>query len=268
MTRTVLLSIAYDGAPWSGLAVQENAPTVGGELIRALRHIDPSVSKIRVASRTDAGVHARDQRVAFDTEVDVPNRAWVRGLFPYLPSSIVVTRASTPEPGFHPRFETLRKDYRYLLLCQHRSDPFLVKRAWRVGPMNDERLAVMQEELAALVGTHDFAGFASARDQRENTERTMEVAGAQWLGSPASGDTPKVIAIDITGDGFLHNMVRIIVGTAVDVALGRLDRGAFRRALASKKRDDLGQTAPPDGLYLERLELRDEGRDPWPAPAT
>jgi tRNA pseudouridine38-40 synthase len=109
------------------------------------------------------------------------------------------------------------------------------------------------------VGTHDFAGFASSRDQREHTERTMEAVSAQRLSTE-----PPVVGIDITGDGFLHNMVRIIVGTAVDVARGRLEPGAIRRAIASRNREDLGLTAPPDGLYLEKLELREEGSDPWP----
>jgi tRNA pseudouridine38-40 synthase len=119
----------------------------------------------------------------------------------------------------------------------------------------------MRRELEPLVGTHDFSGFASARDQREHTERTMEVARVSRL-----SEAPPVAAIDITGDGFLHNMVRIIVGTAVDVARGRVEPGAVARALASRRRDDLGVTAPPDGLYLEKLEITDEGTDRWPPP--
>lgn len=257
--KTILLRIAYDGAPYSGLAVQDNAKTVGGELIAALRHIDPSVTKIRVSSRTDAGVHARDNRVAFDTVMDVPNRAWVRGVVPYLPSSIAVLSAATAPAGFNPRFETVRKRYRYLLLGQHRNDPFLAQRAWRVGPMLDAKsLEVMRTELASIVGTHDFAGFASARDQREHTERTMEAVAVRALEG-------SVAALDITGDGFLHNMVRIIVGTVVDVARGRVPPGAITRALRSKNRSDLGQTAPAEGLYLEHLEISNEGTDRWPS---
>ncbi len=263
MVRTVLVRLAYDGAPFSGLVVQQNAPTVGGALIAALRHIDPSVDRIRVASRTDAGVHARDQRVAFDTRMSVPNRAWVRGPMPYLPSSIVVMHAASVRNGFNPRFETVRKRYRYLLLGQHRADPFLAHRSWRVGPvLQDEAIALMAAELEGLLGTHDFAGFASSHDRRKHTERTMAAVRVQRL----SVD-PAVVAIDITGDGFLHNMVRIIVGTVVDVARRRLGPGAIRRALASRDREDLGVTAPAAGLYLEKLDLEDEGCDRWP-PAT
>ncbi len=262
MKRTVLLSIAYDGAPFSGVAVQDNARTVGGVLLGALQRLDPSVLKLRVASRTDAGVHARDQRVAFDTAITVPNRAWVRGLLPYLPPTIVVTRAASVAVGFNPRFETVEKRYRYLLLCQFRSDPFWFRRAWRVGPIERPHgLEAMRSELLPMLGTHDFAGFASARDQRENTVRTMNAIDVVPI-----SDSPSVVAVDVTGNGFLHNMVRIIVGTAVDVARGRLAPGAIASALSSRDRRELGMTAPPDGLYLERLTLNDEGTDPWPPP--
>jgi tRNA pseudouridine38-40 synthase len=252
----VLLCVAYAGEGYSGIAVQHNARTVGGELLAAIHTIDPGVAKLRVASRTDAGVHARDQRVAFDSERQLPMRGWVLGLMPHLPRDIAVKRAARAAAGFNPRFETLRKHYRYLLLGSELPDPFLASRAWRVEPVAPEP---MRDELAALVGTHDFAGFASARDQRRHTVRTIESVAAARL-----SEQPPVVAIDNVGTGFLHHMVRIIVGTAVDVARGRLQPGAIARALASHARNDLGLTAPPSGLYLERLWLRDEGTDAWP----
>jgi tRNA pseudouridine38-40 synthase len=246
--------VAYAGEGYSGFAVQENARTVGGDLLAALRRLDPGVPKLRVASRTDAGVHARDQRVAFDAERELPTRGWVLGLLPHLPPAIAVLNAARVRDGFNPRFETVGKHYRYLLLCRPVPDPFLAARAWRVEALE---LAPLADELAALVGTHDFAGFASARDRREHTTRTIEATAATAL-------EDGVVALDVHGSGFLHNMVRIIVGTAVDVARGRLRPGAIARALASHARTDLGVTAPPDGLYLERVRLREEGSDRWP----
>ena len=258
--NTILLGVAYDGAPWAGLVVQKNAPTVADELLRALRRLDPEVDKLRVASRTDAGVHARAQRIAFDTDRDHPTRAWVLGCAQRLPASIAVRWAARVRPGFNPRFETRSKRYRYLVLVDRVADPFHSGRAWRVyGIDSPDRVQLMREELSQALGEHDFGGFASARDDREHRVRTLTQVGVDWVEG-----CPNLIALDIRGDGFLHNMVRILVGTTVDVALGRLAPGAIRRALASGNRRDAGVTAPACGLYLEEVELSHDGEDRWP----
>ncbi|HHH30666.1 MAG TPA: tRNA pseudouridine synthase A, partial [Polyangiaceae bacterium] len=124
--RTILFGVAYDGAPWSGIAPQDNAPTVGGELLEALRRFDPAIATLKIASRTDAGVHARAQRVAFDTDKDVSSRGWVLGVNQRLPRSIVVRWASRVPHGFNPRFETRGKRYRYLVSGEPVPDPLLV----------------------------------------------------------------------------------------------------------------------------------------------
>ena len=256
--RTVLLELAYDGQPYAGFAVQTNARTVGGELLDAIHHFDPSVGKLNVASRTDAGVHARTQRVSFDTTHHMPMRAWVLGLGRRLPDSIAIRQAHLATPGYNPRYRTVRKRYRYLVLCDRLSDPFLVGRAWRLHQLRPEHAEKMADELALLQGRHDFAAFASARDQRQHTEREMSKVSVSLIAE-------RLIAIDISGDGFLHNMVRIMVGTVVDVARGTLAAGAVTRAFTSKDRRDLGVTAPPDGLYLEELELDEPPQgECWP----
>jgi len=259
--HTVLLTVAYDGRPFSGFAIQQNASTVAGELVAAIRHFDPGVTKVGVASRTDAGVHARDQRVAFDTAQAMPMRAWVLGLAKRLPASVVVREAAEAPLGYNPRYHCALKRYRYLVLRDRLDDPFLAGRAWRVGGLDDEvRVAALRDELDLARGTHDFAAFASARDERTHTERSL----VELKVSPMDGDR-RLLAIDVTGDGFLHNMVRILVGTVVDVGRGRLEPGAMARALASRDRRDAGMTAPPDGLYLEEIMLRDEpAGDCWP----
>lgn len=267
---TLLLAIAYDGGGWAGMAVQDNAPSVGGALLEAIRSLDADVSRIRVASRTDAGVHARDQRVAFDTRLDIPMRGWVLGLCQQLPSSIVVLRAARVPHGFKPRYETRYKRYRYLVLCHRLGSPFLSGRAWRVHDLEPDAatLATMRSELALALGTHDFSALSSAHDGRRNTTRTMHELDVRLVGEMsalAPEMSGRLIAIDVTGDGFLHHMVRILVGTVVDVARRRLAPGALARALSSGDRRQAGVTAPADGLYLEHIELTPVLElDAWP----
>ncbi len=264
MSHTVLLRVAYDGAGYHGFVVQRGQRTVAGELLAAIGSIDRSVEVLRVASRTDAGVHARDQLVAFDTERSLPMRAWVLALGKLLPETVAVRGAYDAPFGFHPRFDSESKRYRYLVHCERVPDPLLARRAWRVHALaraNDDTLALMDAELAACRGTHDFAAFASAADVRSKTERTIDLTAVRRV-----ADARALVAIDIAGGGFLHNMVRILVGTVVDVALGRIEPGAIRRALHGRDRRLAGQTAPPDGLYLEEVKLATPlTGDHWPA---
>jgi len=256
----VLLTVAYDGRPFAGFAPQPGQRTIAGELLGALRELDPSVREVRGASRTDAGVHARGQRVAFDTVTGVPCRGWVLGTTRHLPAEIAVRRASRLRAGFVPRFESAGKTYRYTLLADVVRDPLLEGRVWRTTAIADQAsLARARAEAASATGTRDFAAFGSAADERTTTVRTLR--RVELTVDPAD---PRLVHIDVQGDAFLHNMVRILVGTLVDVARGRLTDGAVARALASGNRADAGITAPPDGLCLERVDLRDEGTDAWP----
>ncbi|WP_437528039.1 tRNA pseudouridine(38-40) synthase TruA [Sorangium sp. So ce726] len=259
-SRGILLSVAYDGRPFAGFARQRDQRTVSGELLGALRVIDPGIREIRGASRTDAGVHARDQRVAFDTTAPLPPRGWVLATARHLPEEIVIRRAAVVRLGFSPRFESLRKRYRYLVLRDLVRDPFLSRRAWRVEGITDEAIERARAEALAAKGTHDFAAFRTSADERTTTVRTLY--GVELSLDPAD---PRVVRIDVEGNAFLHNMVRILVGTLMDVARGHLAPGAIARALSSLDRRDAGITAPPDGLYLERIHLRDDGQDAWPA---
>lgn len=258
-SRGILLSVAYDGRPFAGFARQRDQRTVSGELLGALRAIDPAIREIRGASRTDAGVHARDQRVAFDTAAPLPPRGWVLATARHLPDEIVIRRAAVVRVGYSPRFESLRKRYRYLVLRDLVRDPFLIRRAWRVEGLTDDAIERARAEVPAARGTHDFAAFRTSADERTSTVRTLY--GIELSLDPAD---PRLVRIDVEGNAFLHNMVRILVGTLMDVARGQLAPGAIARALASLDRRDAGITAPPDGLYLEHIHLRDDGQDPWP----
>jgi tRNA pseudouridine38-40 synthase len=212
---------------------------------------------VRGASRTDAGVHALGQPVAFDSTRSIDARGWALAINSHLPAEISVTRAALVEPGYDPRHHALRKTYRYVVLMSALRDPFLAQRAWRVG----ERLnqPSMSAEADALIGMHDFRAFRAAADERENTVRNIVRAEVRSPGGDA-----RLLAIEIEGDRFLYRMIRIITGTLIDVGRGRLAPGAVTRALASGAREDLGITAPPDGLYLDHVVLDDCGKDAWP----
>jgi tRNA pseudouridine38-40 synthase len=258
LSHGVLLTVAYDGAPFAGFARQPNARTIAGELDGALRAVAPRSSLVRGASRTDAGVHAYGQRVAFDVDRDLPPRAWLHSLNRELPHEIRVTRAATVAPGFEPRFTAVRKTYRYVLFESRIADPFQHRRSWRIPERLNHEL--MSAAAAPLLGEHDFAAFRAADDARVDTVRRLfriEVRTARY-------DDERRLEIVVEGNRFMYRMVRIIVGSLVDIALGRLDPSALAGALRDKDRKLLGRTAPPDGLYLDSMVLDDEGQNPWP----
>jgi tRNA pseudouridine38-40 synthase len=258
--RGVLLTVAYDGGPFAGFAIQPNQRTIAGELLGAVRALDPAVREIRGASRTDAGVHARGQRVAFDTAANLPARGWALALSRHLPQEIAVRRAAFVAEGFSPRFGNLGKRYRYTILRDLVRDPFLDGRAWRAPAIDsDEAVARAAREAESALGTHDFAAFRSAADEREKTVRTLRSFTVTV--DPAD---PRLVRVDVEGDAFLHNMVRILVGTLYDVARGHRPLGTVAKALASLQRKDAGITAPALGLCLEQVLLEDEGTEGWP----
>lgn len=253
----ILLLVAYDGAPFCGFAQQTNAPTVASTIDRAIAEIDPTATRIVGASRTDSGVHARCQPVAFTSHKQIASRGWVLALTTRLPHSIGILRAARVDIDFDPRRHAQWKRYRYRILRSQVEDPWLTDRAWRVGQRLDVEL--MESEARELVGRHDFAAFRSIGDQRTTTVRHIRRVRL----SPVASD-PRCLDIEVEGDKFLYNMVRIIVGTLVDVGRGRLAPGAVSRALASLSRIDLGMTAPSAGLCLEHVELDVWGNDAWP----
>jgi tRNA pseudouridine38-40 synthase len=253
----VLLTLAYDGAAFAGFAPQANARTVASVLMDAIRQMDPDASSLRVASRTDSGVHARGQVACFDTTRNIPPRGWLLGLSGYLPPQIAVQRVARVDVRYNPSKRARGKTYSYSILQGALRDPFLEARAWRI----HERLDIerMRSESQLLLGTHDFIAFRGSQDQRTNTIRTMRSVRLE-----PRADNPRCLVFEIQGDRFMFRMVRIIVGTLVDVGRGNCPPGAIQRALQSRDRNDLGMTAPPDGLFLEHVELDDAGRDEWP----
>jgi tRNA pseudouridine38-40 synthase len=263
---TVALRLGYDGRLYHGFVHQPGQLTVAGTLLAAIAALDADVAALRVSSRTDAGVHARAQLVAFDTARRLSPRGWVLALNQRLPDSVSVRSAHAVPWGFDPRFAVRSKRYRYLVHCARTPDPLWAGRVWSIHALAGapaRAAAVMRGEIEAARGTHDFAAFASARDRRAHTGRTLTTTEVE-LASAAP-----LVVVDLAGDGFLHHMVRILVGTAVDVARGRLAPGAVARAFVSRDRRTAGQTAPPGGLYLEEVHLdADPTTECWPPEAT
>lgn len=253
----VLLTLAYDGASFSGFAAQGEQRTVALSLSAAIARMDPEASKLRVASRTDAGVHARGQVACFDTRLQIESRGWLLGLNAHLPPEIAVQRVSKVPAGFNPTRQARRKTYHYWIFQSSVRDPFLETRAWRVHERLD--VALMRTEALTLLGTHDFCAFRGSGDRRENTLRTISAADLREVPGVS-----RCLVFEIRGDRFMYHMVRIIAGTLVDVGRGKRDPGAISRAIATGRRSELGMTAPPDGLYLDRIELPDWGHSEWP----
>ncbi len=257
----VLLEVAYDGTAFSGWAHQPTRRTVQDTLDGAIHTLDPNASPVRGTSRTDAGVHAEGQCVAFDASLPLSPRGWVLAVNQHLPDDVAVRSAREIDVEYNPRFKAKNKRYRYRILLDRVRDPLLRDRAWRIGWPLD--IARMQEETKSIVGTHDFGAFRSAHDARTETVRTIAGANVEL-------ESERVAAFVIEGNAFLYNMVRILVGTLVDVGRGKLEPGAIDRALRSPLREEgrklAGMTAPAHGLTLEKidLDLPPTSGTPWP----
>ena len=254
----VLLTLAYDGGPFCGYVKQKNGRTVAGELEGAIACIDPRASSTRGVSRTDAGVHARGQLVAFDSTKDIDSRGWVLALNRELPREIAVVRAARTPAQFEPRRLVVSKTYVYSILQSSTRDPLIDRHVWRV-PYRLNQLA-MSQAASELRGEHDFRAFRGAADSRDETVRHIFRIDL----TPAAND-PRVLELTVTGNKFLYNMLRIIAGTLVDIGRGHLPTDTFQRGFASGLRKDLGITAPPEGLVLDRIELSEAGSGEWPA---
>jgi tRNA pseudouridine38-40 synthase len=242
----VLVKVAYDGTNFSGWASQKDARTVEDTLRGAILAVDPRAEGPRGTSRTDAGVHAEGQMAAFDAAVAMPPRGWTLTLNQHLPDDVAVRSAQLVPVGFSPRFASQKKRYRYDLLFDKVRDPLLSNRTWRIG--YDMDMNRLEREAKAIVGTHDFAAFRSAGDERAVTVRTIHSVDV-------TRTDERRWSITVEGSAFLYNMMRILVGTLVDVGRGHLEEGTITRALDGKDRSLAGQTAPPHGLTLASIDL-------------
>lgn len=247
------LTVAYDGTDFCGWQKQHQQRSVQGELEAMIATIAGHPVNLCVASRTDAGVHALGNVAAFETTRDIDPQGWLHGLNSEGPKDIAVTEVQACAADYNPRFDTLGKRYRYVLDLSPVPHPLWRRVAWRPR-VSIERFEWGRFEEAAqtLVGTHDFVAFRNSADIRTNTVRT--ITDIQIISRFAS--EPTLIAIEIEGTAFLHHMVRIIIGTLIQVGKGRLSipqLGALLRPTAN--RTNAGVTAPAHGLCLLKVML-------------
>ena len=241
--RNILFTLRYDGRAFHGWQIQRNALTVQEAFQEALFATFGARCDIKACSRTDAGVHARMFCVSARTESRIPCEKLVAALNARLPRTIAVTGCREVPEDFHARYSALGKRYSYEIWNAPVRDPFREGLATHWPHPIDEK--TMLADGLPLMGTHDFASFQAAGSEVEDTIRT--VSGFDVL---REGDLVRIV---ISADGFLYNMVRIIAGTLLDMQRGRLPHGGMTEIIEARGRSAAGFTAPPDGLFLDRV---------------
>lgn len=250
MSGTTVLTVAYDGAPFSGFARQEGTPTVQALLEGALATVLRREVAIVGAGRTDAGVHALGQVVSFASrEGDAPAAKLARSLGALCAPAIVVREVREAREGFSARFDAVSREYRYRIVCGATPPVFVGRVAWHVA--RDLDAGAMREAAAALVGEHDFRSFCvtSSAAGRDTVRRmlALEVTEDEPLGE-------RCLVVGAVGNAFLHSMVRVIVGSLVEVGRGARSADWLANALQARDRAAAGPTAPAHGLTLWRVE--------------
>ena len=233
--------VSYDGTGFSGYQVQPGKRTVQSELeaVLAKMHKGDAV-KVSASGRTDAGVHAKGQVIHFDSELSIPVEKWGVALNALLPADISILAVEKVEDSFHSRFNAIGKEYRYQLFRSQVRDPFGRNFAYRY-PF-EINVEAMYEASRYLLGTHDFSSFCSAKTEvadKVRTVKTIEIL--------EEGDH---LTFRFIGNGFLYNMVRILVGTLLEVGAGERNPEEMVEILEKKDRRFAGKTAPAHGLFL------------------
>jgi tRNA pseudouridine38-40 synthase len=239
--------VKYLGTAFHGFQVQPGLRTVQGELNRALNEAFGLPCKVTGCSRTDAGVHANEFCLTVECDGGtIPPDKLPIAVSRFLPEDLSLFYAEECSDDFHPRYDVKEKEYLYRIKNSRIYDPFEYGRVWFVArPITDEGLARMNAAAKHFIGKHDFATFMSEGSDIEDTVRNVTSLSVERKGD--------FVEIRISADGFLYNMVRIIVGTLTEVAFGRFSPEEIPEIISSCDRSRAGMTAPAEGLYLNSV---------------
>jgi tRNA pseudouridine38-40 synthase len=281
--RSFKLTLAYDGTAYAGWQVQKGHIAVQEVLESAIEKVTGERARAIASGRTDAGVHALGQVVGFRTETHLSADVLQRALNAELPQDVAVLEAAEARENFHPIRDAVRKRYRYAIHDGPVRDVFRRRYCWHYAGRLDE--AAMARAAQALLGKHDFRSFETSGAQRKDSIRTIyeltvergrggerDAGGKRGRGGQRGpgieqgrGVEHDLITIEVEADGFLYNMVRAIVGTLVEVGRGAAREGWIADVLAARDRRAAGPTAPPQGLFLVRVDYPrtdDQGASP------
>jgi tRNA pseudouridine38-40 synthase len=237
------LTIAFLGTNYHGFERQKNAVGVQNIIEETLFRILGERISVDGCSRTDKGVHAREFVLSFQTENPIADNRIITGMNHFLPPDIAVKNAETVPDDFHARYSCIGKEYEYLIYNSRNRNPFYENSALLYGVKIDEN--ILQEAVLPLIGEHDFRSFCGQNGIRENTTRTIHDIKIK-----RDGD---IVSITVSGDGFLYNMIRIIVGTLLEINEGKRKPDCMSDILTAHDRKAAGRTAPAEGLYLNRV---------------
>lgn len=242
--KRIKLTVAYDGTNYCGWQIQPNGITIEEVLNKKLSKLTGEEVRIIGASRTDSGVHARGNVAVFDSETTIPPERVAYALNQCLPKDIVIVKSEEVPTDWHPRYCNTVKTYEYHILNTDIPDP--IRRLHHTFVSYNLDIEKMQVAAAYLLGEHDFSSFCNVRTNVEDTVRKI-----YELSIVKNGDQ---LIIKIIGNGFLYNMVRIIVGTLLRVGRGFYTPEKVKDILEAKDRQEAGVTAPPQGLVLAAIE--------------
>ncbi len=244
VTRIILI-VEYDGTNYHGSQWQANAPTVQGEIEKALKMLTGEKIRIKMASRTDAGVHARGQTVGFDTGASLPRNAFVDGLNHYLPGDIAVKAAYRADANFDVRRRAVSREYEYRIFNSPTRSPMKQKYSYRID--GDLDIEAMNRACQALVGRHDFVSFVASAGTARQKRTIRDVYKAEVT---RDGD---IIVFNMVANSFLPHHVRNTVGSLIRVGQGRMTVEEFYGLVEARTPGLAGPTAPPEGLCLMRV---------------
>lgn len=257
--RNLKLILAYDGADFSGWQVQPDAATVQGTLASAIGRITGEKVLPQGSGRTDAGVHALAQVVTFVTESSVPTENFVKALNDILPASIRVLEVAEAAADFHARHSARAKTYRYRIHRAGIRPPFLARYVWHFPYPLDE--VAMARGAGLVVGEHDFTSFAAVDPDKSldhrghgGAQEILEDSNLREIFASSWERDGEELIYTVRGSGFLHHMVRNLVGTFILVGKGTVQADDITRILAARNRSTAGATAPAGGLYLVNVE--------------